>query len=230
MSSAEPQPAISATDLRRTFGHNEAVAGIDLAVAPGEIYGFLGPNGAGKSTTVRMLCTLLRPTGGHATGGRLRRRRPSPRRSACASASPCRTPRSTPKQTGRELLRLQGRLYGLKRGADRRTAGRPRRSGRHRRCARRPHRHVLGRHEPPARPRRRADPQPRGAVPRRADHRSRPDQSGRGCGTRCARLNARARHDDLPHHAVPRGGRRARPPRRDHQRRARWLPRERPRS
>ena len=93
MSSAEPNLAITATDLRRTFGHNEAVAGIDLAVAPGEIYGFLGPNGAGKSTTVRMLCTLLVPTGGQATvagydvddPGRGRppphRRRPAGRRS-----------------------------------------------------------------------------------------------------------------------------------------------------
>jgi ABC-2 type transport system ATP-binding protein len=44
----------------------KAVDGIDLAVAPGEVYGFLGPNGAGKTTTVRMLVTLLRPTGGHA--------------------------------------------------------------------------------------------------------------------------------------------------------------------
>jgi ABC-2 type transport system ATP-binding protein len=41
-----------------------AVDGIDLYVAPGEIYGFLGPNGAGKSTTVLMLTTLLPPTGG----------------------------------------------------------------------------------------------------------------------------------------------------------------------
>ena len=46
-----------------------AVDGIDLEVAPGEVYGFLGPNGAGKTTTVRMLVTLLRPTGGSATVG-----------------------------------------------------------------------------------------------------------------------------------------------------------------
>jgi ABC-2 type transport system ATP-binding protein len=46
-----------------------AVDGIDLAVSPGEIYGFLGPNGAGKSTTVLMLTTLLPPTSGHATVG-----------------------------------------------------------------------------------------------------------------------------------------------------------------
>ena len=44
-----------------------AVDGIDLDVAPGEIYGFLGPNGAGKSTTVNMLVTLLPPTAGRAT-------------------------------------------------------------------------------------------------------------------------------------------------------------------
>ena len=43
-----------------------AVDGIDLQVAPGEIYGFLGPNGAGKSTTVLMLTTLLPPTSGSA--------------------------------------------------------------------------------------------------------------------------------------------------------------------
>src|SRR5215207_5986728 len=43
-----------------------AVDGIDLDVAPGEIYGFLGPNGAGKSTTVLMLTTLLPPTAGTA--------------------------------------------------------------------------------------------------------------------------------------------------------------------
>ena len=41
-----------------------AVDGVDLEVAEGEIFGFLGPNGAGKTTLVRMLTTLLRPTGG----------------------------------------------------------------------------------------------------------------------------------------------------------------------
>ncbi|MFD0273892.1 ATP-binding cassette domain-containing protein [Kitasatospora sp. NPDC127111] len=44
----------------------DAVRGIDLAVAAGEIFGFLGPNGAGKTTTLRMLATLIRPDGGEA--------------------------------------------------------------------------------------------------------------------------------------------------------------------
>ena len=58
--------AIEARALARTFGENTAVAGVDLTVAAGEIYGFLGPNGAGKSTMVRMLTTLLAPTSGSA--------------------------------------------------------------------------------------------------------------------------------------------------------------------
>jgi len=58
---------IQAEDLAREFkGGIRAVDGIDLAVSPGEIYGFLGPNGAGKSTTVHMLTTLLPPTAGTA--------------------------------------------------------------------------------------------------------------------------------------------------------------------
>ncbi|MGY0018711.1 ABC transporter ATP-binding protein [Streptomyces sp. YJ-C3] len=62
---------ISASGLARTFqtkrGPVDAVRGIDLRVGPGEILGFLGPNGAGKTTTLRMLTTLLPPTGGAAT-------------------------------------------------------------------------------------------------------------------------------------------------------------------
>jgi ABC-2 type transport system ATP-binding protein len=61
--------AISVSRLAKRFGAVEAVAGVSFAVQPGEVFAFLGPNGAGKSTTIRMLCTLTRPTGGRATVG-----------------------------------------------------------------------------------------------------------------------------------------------------------------
>src|SRR6185503_8446884 len=48
-------------------GEIEAVGGVTFDVPRGETFGFLGPNGAGKSTTIKMLCTLARPTGGSAT-------------------------------------------------------------------------------------------------------------------------------------------------------------------
>ncbi len=50
--------------LSRRFGDLPALAGLDLTIARGEIFGFLGPNGAGKTTTLRLLCGLLRPTTG----------------------------------------------------------------------------------------------------------------------------------------------------------------------
>jgi ABC-2 type transport system ATP-binding protein len=56
--------AIAVAALERAFDEVLAVQGVDLEVGEGEIYGFLGPNGAGKTTTVRMLTTLLLPTGG----------------------------------------------------------------------------------------------------------------------------------------------------------------------
>ncbi|HEX9116222.1 MAG TPA: ATP-binding cassette domain-containing protein [Anaerolineae bacterium] len=58
--------SIRSEGLARAFGAVQAVRGIDLDVARGETFGFLGPNGAGKSTTIKMLCTLLRPTAGRA--------------------------------------------------------------------------------------------------------------------------------------------------------------------
>ena len=58
---------IEAENLTRTFGDLVAVNSINLTVEEGEVFGFLGPNGAGKSTAVRMLTTLLKPTGGSAT-------------------------------------------------------------------------------------------------------------------------------------------------------------------
>jgi ABC-2 type transport system ATP-binding protein len=61
-----PRPAIEIRGLRKKYGELEAVKGIDLEVPAGEIFGFLGPNGAGKSTTIKILCTLVRPTAGDA--------------------------------------------------------------------------------------------------------------------------------------------------------------------
>jgi ABC-2 type transport system ATP-binding protein len=58
--------AVELRDLTKRFGDFVAVGGITLDVQAGEIFGFLGANGAGKSTTIRMMCGLLRPSGGTA--------------------------------------------------------------------------------------------------------------------------------------------------------------------
>ncbi|NMN97707.1 ABC transporter ATP-binding protein [Antrihabitans stalactiti] len=58
---------IEVADLRKQFGHVNALDGLDLEVAEGEIHGFLGPNGAGKSTTIRVLLGILRASSGTAT-------------------------------------------------------------------------------------------------------------------------------------------------------------------
>jgi ABC-2 type transport system ATP-binding protein len=104
--------AVLTHDLRRNFGEKLAVDGVDLAIARGEIYGFLGPNGAGKSTTVRMLCTLLRPSSGSAyVAGHEVVRDPLEVRVRIGVA--LQDAALDDRQTGRELLALQGRLYGL---------------------------------------------------------------------------------------------------------------------
>jgi len=59
-------PAIEAEGLVKHYGKTKALAGLDLAVPPGTVYGLLGPNGAGKTTAVRVFATLLRPDGGRA--------------------------------------------------------------------------------------------------------------------------------------------------------------------
>jgi oleandomycin transport system ATP-binding protein len=61
--------AVQEEGLVKRFGKTTALAGVDLAVPTGTIVGVLGPNGAGKTTAVRILATLLRPDGGHATVG-----------------------------------------------------------------------------------------------------------------------------------------------------------------
>jgi len=57
-------PVIRTLDLTRHYGSTVGVEGLDLEIAPGEVFGFLGPNGAGKTTTIRLLLDLIRPTRG----------------------------------------------------------------------------------------------------------------------------------------------------------------------
>jgi ABC-2 type transport system ATP-binding protein len=59
-------PAIEAEGLVKNFGKTKALAGFNLSVPAGTVYGLLGPNGAGKTTAVRVFATLLRPDGGRA--------------------------------------------------------------------------------------------------------------------------------------------------------------------
>ena len=61
------QAIIEVDQLSKKFGEIKAVDGVSFSVGAREIFGFLGPNGAGKSTTIKMLATLLKPTGGRAT-------------------------------------------------------------------------------------------------------------------------------------------------------------------
>jgi len=104
------RPAVLTEQLRRRFGDTEAVAGVDLEVQPGEVFGFLGPNGAGKTTTVRMLCTLLPPSGGTAlVAGHDVARDPSAVRRVIGVA--LQEVGLDPLQSGRELLELQAALY-----------------------------------------------------------------------------------------------------------------------
>jgi ABC-2 type transport system ATP-binding protein len=109
------EAAIQAEQLVREFKKGpRAVDGIDLAVSPGEIYGFLGPNGAGKSTTVHMLTTLLPPTSGSArvAGFDVVRQGPQVRKNIGAALQEAAL---DPLLTGREHLRLQASLQGISR-------------------------------------------------------------------------------------------------------------------
>jgi ABC-2 type transport system ATP-binding protein len=110
-------PAVQTRGLERTFkGGVEAVRGIDLTISRGEIFGFLGPNGAGKTTTVRMLCTLLPPSGGsaHVAGIDVDADPAAVRRRIGVALQEIGL---DPVQSGRELLELQCGLYGIA-GAD----------------------------------------------------------------------------------------------------------------
>jgi heme exporter protein A len=58
--------AIETRDLTKRYGYRQVLSGVDLSVKSGEFFVLFGPNGAGKSTLIRILCTLMKPTGGTA--------------------------------------------------------------------------------------------------------------------------------------------------------------------
>ena len=108
--------AVQVTGLRKTFQVKgapvTALTGIDLAVAPGEIFGLLGPNGAGKTTTLRILTTLLPADAGEAlVAGADVRREPALVRRRIGYVG--QLGGADVNATGRENLLLAGRLYGL---------------------------------------------------------------------------------------------------------------------
>ena len=114
-----PVAAISTQQLAREFdGGIVAVDGVDLEVEDGEIYGFLGPNGAGKTTTVRMLTTLLAPTGGKAiVAGHDVAADPSAVRRKIGVA--LQEAALDPLMTGREMIHLQATLHAMPRARGR---------------------------------------------------------------------------------------------------------------
>jgi ABC-2 type transport system ATP-binding protein len=115
-------PAILVEGLRKRFGAVVALDGIDLAVAPGTVFGLLGPNGAGKTTAVRILTTILPPDAGRALVlGHDVTREPAAVRLRIGLAGQFAAVDGN--LTGRENLELIGRLTQLRRAATRRRAG-----------------------------------------------------------------------------------------------------------
>src|SRR5215216_3090109 len=106
--------AIETRGLKKSFGKTHAVAGVDLAVSAGGVYGVLGPNGAGKTTTIRMLATLLRPDAGEARvlGHDVVRDADEVRRAVSLTGQLASVDEDL---TGRENLILIGRLLGYRR-------------------------------------------------------------------------------------------------------------------
>lgn len=104
--------AIETSGLKKSFGSLEAVRGLDLRVAKGEIFSLLGPNGAGKSTTISMICGLLQPSAGQVSvcGFDLSR---DPKAAKAALGVVPQDIALYPDLSAKENLLFWGRMYGL---------------------------------------------------------------------------------------------------------------------
>jgi len=109
---SEIPPTIKVSGLTKSYGEIEAVRGIDFEVRAGETFGFLGPNGAGKSTTIKILCTLAKPTSGEAwvAGHDVRTERDAVRRNIGLVFQDTTLDNYL---TGAQNLRFHAELYGV---------------------------------------------------------------------------------------------------------------------
>jgi ABC-2 type transport system ATP-binding protein len=107
-----PEAAIRVSGLQKSYGEIEAVKGVSFQVRARETFGFLGPNGAGKSTTIKMLATLINPTGGSAevAGFDVMRQRAEVRRRIGLVFQ---DPTLDDYLTAEENLRFHAELYGV---------------------------------------------------------------------------------------------------------------------
>src|SRR5688572_4551750 len=113
--------AIETSGLTKSFRATRALAGVDLRIRAGSVYGLLGPNGAGKTTIIRILATLLKPDGGTATvlGHDVVRDARTVRQKVSLTGQYASVDEDL---TGQENLVLVGRLLGLPWGSARQRA------------------------------------------------------------------------------------------------------------
>jgi ABC-2 type transport system ATP-binding protein len=107
------EPILVTQDLRKSYGEIEAVKGISLQVARGEVFGLLGPNGAGKTTAISMLTGLLEPSGGEITVDGLDLESHTKEVKAKMGLVPQELA-LYPTLSARQNLTFFGRIYGLK--------------------------------------------------------------------------------------------------------------------
>lgn len=112
---------ITLQNLRKNYGSFTAVDGINLSVAPGEIFGFIGPNGAGKTTTIRMMGGILAPTAGTVTIDGVDMAQEPEKAKRRIGFIPDR-PFLYEKLTGREFMQFSADLYGVENGPSRERA------------------------------------------------------------------------------------------------------------